>query len=668
MSSYIFSSIETSPEVEGFLHQLADWCAQNYVQCYVIDKPLIEVKGNYDSDRCFAILIPKRKIAFVSYNESEDALADYADDFVEDIGYISTKFNYKEKIGRPKRWQELLTFQQSDADSFTIAEYLEASALNNPEEQRLSELLVSLATGSINDIDRVGTDVPENDLDRIKRNILLFDGDQTRFVYQDLKQKEVRIQGLSGTGKTELLLHKLKELYVSDDTSKIAMTCHNKILAANLRARIPKFFNFMKVEQQIEWNERLLCVHAWGSSGQPFSGAYAAICSAFDIPCHPWSRLMDFDRACSLSLEALKARGGSNGVHVFDYMLIDESQDFPESFFELCEIATKNSLFIAGDIFQSIFDERKDAGAKAEFTLSKCYRTAPTTLMFAQALAMGYFEDRKLNWLDHDDLDACGYQTSTDPFTGELILKREPISRFEDISQESRSVELIRLNGEYRQQSCLQIIECLKAIKRDYSNVTANDVGIIMIDKGKSIYEMSDVLAQMIPREIGWPVNKAYESGSPSRDGELFLSNTNHVKGLEFPFVICVTSHLSESFNHRNALYMAITRSFLKTYFLIPNGAMNQTLDKVQSGLQKIAQDGILRVTPPPLREQEQIRASVKWHGRLKSFDDLVFDALFELGVPESRHGRFLIALKSLLDADASKADIHKLAKKITSE
>jgi superfamily I DNA and RNA helicase len=189
-----------------------------------------------------------------------------------------------------------------------------------------------------------------------------------------------------------------------------------------------------------------------------------------------------------------------------------------------------------------------------------------------------------------------------------------------------------------------------------------------MIDKGKSIYEMSDVLAQLIPREIGWPVNKAYESGSPSKDGELFLSNTNHVKGLEFPFVICVTSHLSESFNHRNALYMAITRSFLKTYFLIPNGAMNQTLDKVQAGLEKISRDGILRVTPPPLREQEQIRASVKWHGRLKSFDDLVFDALFELEVPESRHGRYLIALKSLLDADASKADIQKLARKITSE
>ncbi|ANY88246.1 ATP-binding domain-containing protein [Pseudomonas putida] len=189
-----------------------------------------------------------------------------------------------------------------------------------------------------------------------------------------------------------------------------------------------------------------------------------------------------------------------------------------------------------------------------------------------------------------------------------------------------------------------------------------------MIDKGKAIYEMSDMLAQIIPREVGWPVNKAYESGNPSKDGELFLSNTNHVKGLEFPFVICVTSHLSESFNHRNALYMAITRSFLKTYFLVPNGAMNQTLDRIQEGLEKISESGVLRVMPPPAEEQDRIRASVKWHGRLKSFDDLALDILTELGTPESQVARYLSAMKSLLDPDASKVEIHKLARKLTSE
>ena len=108
--------------------------------------------------------------------------------------------------------------------------------------------MISLLTGSVNNIDKVKGNVPNNILDKIKQKIILFDGDQTRFVYQKQNKKRVIIQGLSGTGKTELLLHKLKEIYVSDKHSKIAFTCHNKILASDLKKRVPKFFNIMKVD------------------------------------------------------------------------------------------------------------------------------------------------------------------------------------------------------------------------------------------------------------------------------------------------------------------------------------------------------------------------------------------------------------------------------------
>ena len=38
----------------------------------------------------------------------------------------------------------------------------------------------------------------------------------------------------------------------------------------------------MKVEVQIDW-EKLLCVHAWGSTLNPFSGAYRYICEKYDL-------------------------------------------------------------------------------------------------------------------------------------------------------------------------------------------------------------------------------------------------------------------------------------------------------------------------------------------------------------------------------------------------
>lgn len=668
MSSYVFADTDFSVAAESFMQELGDWCARNYIQCYVLKKPLIEVKSNYAAGDSYAILIPKRKVIFVNFDGNEDAFDDYIDEFIEDVGYISNKYNYKDKIGRPKSWSKDVTDNVAALDDFGIEDYLELSELDDLFLQRISELLVSLVTGSINDIDKVGVDVPENDLDRIKRNILLFDGDQTRFVYQSLKQKEVRIQGLSGTGKTELLLHKLKELYVAENDSKIVMTCHNKILAANLRHRIPRFFNFMRVEQQIEWEKRLLCVHGWGSQNDPASGAYAAICAHYGINFYPWSKLMDFDRVCKLALKELGEKGIDKGDFAFDYMLVDESQDFPESFFELCALVTKNSIYIAGDIFQSIFDERKEAGGKPEFILSKCYRTAPSTLMFAQALGMGYFEPKKLNWLSEDDLQACGYISQIDKGTGELVLKREPISRFEDIKDESESVSLIRIGGGYVSQCSANIIECLKDIKKSYPNVEPHDIGIIMIDRGRYSYEISDLLEIMIPREMGWPVNKAYETRLPSRPGEIFLSNTNHVKGLEFPFVICATYSLSSSFSHRNSLYMAITRSFLKTYFIVKEEFNTVALNSIQQGLESIFAEHVLRVVPPSAAEQKEIKANVKWQGTLKTFDEIATDVLAELGANKKQMAKYLSALKALLEPDAEREEIMRLAQRILAE
>ena len=61
--------------------------------------------------------------------------------------------------------------------------------------------------------------------DKIKQKIVLFDGDQTRFIYTKPSKKKILIQGLSGTGKTELLLHKLRDLYTASKENRIIFTC-----------------------------------------------------------------------------------------------------------------------------------------------------------------------------------------------------------------------------------------------------------------------------------------------------------------------------------------------------------------------------------------------------------------------------------------------------------
>ncbi|HJD29242.1 MAG TPA: DEAD/DEAH box helicase family protein, partial [Candidatus Blautia avicola] len=141
--------------------------------------------------------------------------------------------------------------------------------------------MISLLTGSINDIERTGIDYPETLLEKIKKKIILFDGDQTRFIFDEPHKDKIIIQGLAGTGKTELLLHKIRELYVRKEDLKIVFTCRNKILAENLRDRIPEFFDFMKVDEQIKWQERLWVMSSWGSKGDKNSGVYSYVCNYY---------------------------------------------------------------------------------------------------------------------------------------------------------------------------------------------------------------------------------------------------------------------------------------------------------------------------------------------------------------------------------------------------
>ena len=63
--------------------------------------------------------------------------------------------------------------------------------------------------------------------------------------------------------------------------------------------------------------------------------------------------------------------------------------------------------------------------------LSKCYRTDPKTLMFAQALGMGLFEKEKLWWLDKEQWEQCGYHVEIEG--KRYTLTRDPLRRFEDI-------------------------------------------------------------------------------------------------------------------------------------------------------------------------------------------------------------------------------------------
>jgi superfamily I DNA and RNA helicase len=637
-SSFFFIQVEKNEQNSQFLNDLEHYSEANKRQVYVIDRPLTDKRYEYECPGRLIVLIPNCKILLINFGASQEQFSYFEEDFIEDLGSISDKFRYKETIGRPRDWKGLIE-RIDDIDlNESIDGFLAGHRIEDLQDQRRCELLISLLIGSINDIERIRLDASDNVLDRVKHKIILFDGDQTRFIYKKLNQKIITIQGLSGTGKTELLLHKLRELYTETEKNKIIFTCHNKILADSLRERIPEFFDFMKVEEQILWNKRLWCVHAWGSQRNQDSGAYTYICHYYNLKFHPYGKT--FEQVCQLALEELRFKDIGQYGHAFDYMLVDESQDFPKAFIDLCKAVTKKKIYVAGDIFQSIFDQIPINEIEPDYLLSKCYRTDPKTLMFAHAIGMGLFEKPKLRWLEDREWKACGYlvEKINDERTYEL--SREPLRRFEDLQYENvNSVKIIRTSQIKGENAESKIIEVLKEIKDEHPTVAPGDIGIIFIDSKKISYLYADRLQQSIPREFGWKINKAYETKVSLKD-QLFVSNKNNVKGLEFPFVICVTKEIKTNLSYRNSLYMMLTRSFIKSYLLTSEDENQELLEELEAGLETIKTEGVLRVEVPSNDEKEAIRTRINYENRNESYYDLTERIFEDLSIPSALRDR----------------------------
>lgn len=658
-SSFFFLQAEKTHRNQVFIERLQAMAAERKEQAYVISKPLGDARYTYSHEHGIVILSPKRKIAFIDFSDEKISFDNFVEDFLEDLASISDKYRYKDAIGRPRFWRDelVIKFDANELDAFETWD--RESRVEDPAKQRIAELLVSLLTGSINDIEKVKAELPTSLLEKIKRKILLFDADQTRFIYEKREQPIVRIQGLSGTGKTELLLHKLRDLYVNSPKSKIVFTCHNRILADAMERRIPEFFNFMKVEEQIAWNERLWCFHAWGSSNGPNSGTYRLICELYQLPFNRYSPYMTFDRACSEAVAELKRRKDLKPQ--IDFILMDESQDFPDSFIELCQLVTSDTVYVAGDIFQSIFDATIAPSIAPDYLLSKCYRTDPRTLMFAHAIGMGLFESTKLRWLEDNEWQACGYIVNKAAEGSLYRLSREPLRRFEDIDNTLPSVVVETVKGDFWSSVGMQIIAAITGLAKEHTALTPDDVGVILLDTGDAVYTLADQLAVKIPRALGWPVNKAHES-KRRVSGELFISNRNNVKGLEFPFVICVSRSISSSYKYRNALYMTLTRSFIQSRLIVSDDSNTDTLGRILEGLERINTEGLIEVSPPSDAEKKGIQTTFKMASNSLSFFDMTNNVFEELGVIPLMRPQLFEALKVIGDQDPDLETIRETA------
>ena len=598
--------VKSKPEYRDVYNKLREKTKDIEGTIYVIQSPLYNVEGGNSSERTassedsFVILIPKTKIIFTNTKDiNSDEFEDYVGEFIDSITTLSGVFGFKEKIGSSRKWQYLIEeVAISDISETKFDElYVEDKKL-----LAMLEILIALITGSINTPDRGGQS--NSILEAVRKRIIQFDGDQTRFIYDDISKKEISIQGLAGTGKTELLFHRLVNLYNQTD-KKIVFTCNSRVLANDIKKRLPKFFDQMKVSKREDIDERVRVMRSWGSQYNPISGLYSYICEFYGIEFINYrdSGVDAFDGVCKKAVEQLKQiKENSDFEYCFDYILIDEAQDFSDSFFELCAIVASEQIIIASDIFQTIYQRESEIVQKPDFTLNKVYRTDPKNFMFSQFLGFGLKEKPVINWFEQDEgWITSGYTIQKYSVDGTNVYEfsREPINRFSDFNDYPIQPTVLKFT-ESDNEILEQVSGIIDELRENHPDIEPGDIGIVFVSKRNKGYELANMISSMIEQKYDWETQKIYESRERLRNSnKVFISNQNNVKGLEFSFLIGIAmDEISQDIESRNTIYMMMTRSFLTSYLIL--GSSNKIIyDKYQPMLEEIISSGKVKIVEP---------------------------------------------------------------------
>ena len=227
----------------------------------------------------------------------------------------------------------------------------------------------------------------------------------------DIKQREgsvsvitgpQRIRGLAGSGKTIVLTRKAALAHLDEPTASIAYTFHTKSLYQQIRRLVTRFYR-SEYDRDPDW-QQVRVLHSWGG-GDP--GIYSLACLRHSVTPLSFAEARAGDPASPFGYACRMLLEGASIQPMYDYVFIDEGQDFPPEFVQLCALLARDMRFVyAYDDLQSIFQTRApDAAAifgvdgegtpKTQFerdiVLYKCYRNPREILVCAHAIGFGIY-------------------------------------------------------------------------------------------------------------------------------------------------------------------------------------------------------------------------------------------------------------------------------------
>ncbi len=407
--------------------------------------------------------------------------------------------------------------------------------------------------------------------------------------------KPQRIRGLAGCGKTIILAMKAAYLHAYEPDKKVVVTFQSRALYQQFQKLIEKFY-FEHTRDEPDYNN-LEIRHAWGSSSD--AGVYSEICEKlgtdplnFSSAKAKYGQEYAFGGACQELIDFMEKQGTVDPI--YDYILIDEAQDFPESFFKLVYHFVKHPKKIvwAYDELQNLGDfsmqppeilfgqdnnatpyvtlENEEGKPQQDIMLPICYRNPPWTLTLALALGLGIYRENGLvrMFSDPDLWRNIGYETYGGRLKlGEGVTLQRSQDRTPDYFHEFiNPEEAILYNAFDSKNSQADWIATQIQRNLNQDELEHEDILVIFPDAYTLSSESSHLVHSL--RKYGIDshiVGKGTSRNTVFIENSIAITHIYRAKGNEAPMIYAANSNFCfsglELGKKRNALFTAITRA-----------------------------------------------------------------------------------------------------------
>ncbi len=414
---------------------------------------------------------------------------------------------------------------------------------------------------------------------KVEQAILGFDRQQKRSSIIGSFDGPQRIRGLAGSGKTVVLALKAALTHLKDPQATIVYTFYTRSLYQHIRRLITRFYRQYD-DRDPDWT-KLRIMHAWG--GKRDEGVYYNTCLEHGITPLTYSEARQkdeghaFDYVCKTLLKT--------ELHpVYDYVFVDEGQDFPASFIRLCAKISKEGRFVwAYDDLQTIFQphapEPKEVfGVNRDGTLAieldldtvlhKCYRNPREVLVIAHALGFGLYGKIVQMLENAEHWEDIGYVVHERGFTegAEIVIERPEENSLTVISETNIPNEIVQVQAyENFDQEVNSVSQSIEADIQD--GLRPDDILVIVVDDRAANSYLQAISTNLAL--LGIASNNIHSDTYNIRDfrlqGQVTLSTVHKAKGNEafMVYVIGVDALFASraGVRERNMLFTAMTRA-----------------------------------------------------------------------------------------------------------